>query len=157
VSAGTQRRSERRSFVVDASVIVRWELRNRPYLIESLRVWDDYSFGEVILAAPTNLLVEVSGAIHHGMVTRLVSPEQAEQRIIHVLSLEILTIEASDLLIPAHRFSRRFGCSFYDSLYLAAADRTGFRFVHADRRLRETLAGRFPLELWIEQYSSDVP
>ncbi len=148
--------TERPSFIVDASLVARWELRNPPYLVEALRVRDDYLEQRISLAAPNNLLVEVSGAIHHGMLTRLITPEQVEVRLEHLLNLEIPTFDNSDLLIPAHRLSRRLGCSFYDSLYLAVTEALGVPFIHADARLRQTLAGRFRLELWIQDYQSPI-
>lgn len=43
----------------------------------------------------------------------------------------------------------------YDALYLALAEQIGCPFVHADRRLHNTLAGRFPHELWIENYATN--
>ncbi len=136
----------------DASVVVRWHLRNPPYLEHSLRVLDDFDATRITLLAPSNMLVEVSGAIHHGMLTKLIAPNQVEARIQDLLDLAIPTLQIDDLLLPAHRLSRRLGCSFYDSLYLCVSDLTGYPFVHADARLHRTLAGRFPRELWIENY-----
>jgi predicted nucleic acid-binding protein len=44
------------------------------------------------------------------------------------------------------------GCSYRDAGYLALADLLGCPFVHADDKLRDKLAGRFPHEVWIEDY-----
>jgi predicted nucleic acid-binding protein len=144
--------AERPAYVPDASIVARWELRNPPYLEPALRVFGDFDAERIELLAPHNLLVEVSGAIHHAMLTSLISPEQVEARIQDVLDLAIPTLQIDDLLLPAHRLSRRLGCSFYDSLYLAVSDLTGYPFLHADGRLHRTLAGRFVREVWIEDY-----
>lgn len=146
--------ASRPSYVPDASIVARWELRNPPHLEPALRVFGDFDTGRINLIAPDNVLVEVSGAIHHAMLTKLIAPDRVERRIQDLLDLEIATLQTADLLVPAHRMSRRLGCSFYDSLYLAASDVTGYPFVHADARLHRTLAGRFPGELWIEAYRS---
>lgn len=140
------------AYVPDASIVARWELRNPPFLEPALRILDDFDAGLIDLIGPDNLLVEVSGAIHHAMLTKLVAPDQVEARIQALLDLAIPTIQTDDLLLPAHRLSRRLGCSFYDSLYLAVSEITGYPFVHADAKLHRTLDMRFPRELWIEDY-----
>lgn len=68
------------------------------------------------------------------------------------LRLEIPTISGSDLFALGFEFALRFDCAFYDALNLALADQAECPFVHADRRLRNTLNGRFARELWIEDY-----
>jgi len=144
--------ASRPTYVPDASIVARWELRNPPFLAPALRILDDFDASRIDLLAPNNLLVEVSGAIHHAMLTKLISPDQVEARIQDVLDLAIPALQTDDLLLPAHCLSRRMGCSFYDSLYLSVSDLTGYPFVHADGRLHRTLDGRFPRELWIEDY-----
>jgi len=144
--------AEKPSFVVDASVVARWYLLNPPYLRQALQIRDDFREERISIFAPNNLLVEVSGSIHHGMITKLISPNLVESVLQDLLDLDIPTIEATDLILPAFRLSRRLGCSYYDSLYLAAADLTGYPFIHADGRLHESLGGRFNAEIWIEDY-----
>jgi predicted nucleic acid-binding protein len=46
----------------------------------------------------------------------------------------------------------RYDCSYYDGLYLALAEAARCPFVYADQRLRNTLAGRCPRAMWIEDY-----
>ena len=43
--------------------------------------------------------------------------------------------------------------TIYDGVYLALSELTGTPFRHADHRLRNTMANRFPLAHWIEDYS----
>ncbi|HEX5416806.1 MAG TPA: type II toxin-antitoxin system VapC family toxin [Chloroflexota bacterium] len=144
--------AERPIYVVDASIAVRWFLRNPPYVEQSLAVGVDFSAQRTSLLAPDNFVYEVASSIRHAAVARILTVDQAEAGIAEFLKWEILTIEATELILPACRLSFRFGCSFYDSLYLAVADFTGHPFIHADAKLHRTLGGRFPLELWIEDH-----
>lgn len=134
--------------------MARWELRNPPYLEPALRILDDFGAARIDLIAPDNVLVEVSGAIHHATLTKLIAPDQVEARIQDLLDLAIPTLQTDDLLLPAHRLSRRLGCSFFDSLYMAVSELADYPFAHADAKLHRTLAGRFPHELWLEDYCS---
>ena len=68
------------------------------------------------------------------------------------LEQDIALIETNELVLPAFELSMRFGCSYYDAVYLEIARRFDYPFVHADGNLRRVLAGRFPQELWIEDY-----
>lgn len=63
-------------------------------------------------------------------------------------------LPTDSLILPAYRLARRFGCSYYDAIYLALAEATALPFLHADDKLRRNLGTRFPLSLWIEDYRS---
>jgi predicted nucleic acid-binding protein len=56
--------------------------------------------------------------------------------------------------VVAVDYAARFNCAFYDALYLVMAHTFECHFVHADHRLHNTLAGRFPREAWIEAYET---
>ncbi|TAK33351.1 MAG: PIN domain-containing protein [Chloroflexota bacterium] len=68
------------------------------------------------------------------------------------MSLPIRTIHSPSLIRRGAEYAIRYQCTFYDALYLALAETAGLRFIHGDGKLRRTLRGRFPLELWIEDY-----
>lgn len=138
--------------VIDASVVSRWYLNNPPFVTDALRIRDAYAANELALIAPANLRYEVSGAIHSAIATRQLQAEQVHERLQAFLGLPMMLIESSELILEAHRLSIRYSSSFYDSLYLALADRLQVPFVHADGRLRDSLRGRFEWELWIEDF-----
>ncbi|MCX6022583.1 MAG: type II toxin-antitoxin system VapC family toxin, partial [Chloroflexi bacterium] len=71
----------------------------------------------------------------------------------YVSSLGIPTFRHSGVMGGAWRLAHRYGCSFYDAGYLALTAMTGAPFLHADGKLRATLRGRFPYELWPAHYS----
>ena len=42
--------------------------------------------------------------------------------------------------------------SDYDANYAALSFRFSLPLIHADRKLRNSLQGRLPLEIWLEEY-----
>jgi predicted nucleic acid-binding protein len=140
--------------VVDASVAARWYVNNPPFVQPARRVEADLDAGRITLLAPENLLHEVTGVIHQAVFARRLNSQQGSEQLGRFLAVEITWIETNDLVIPAWELSLRYGCSYYDALYLDIARRQGCPFIHADGRLRRALAGRFPLEIWIEDYHS---
>jgi predicted nucleic acid-binding protein len=133
--------TEHAELVVDASIVARWHLKNPPYLNQSLLVENDFRHNRLSLVAPSNMVVEVAGAIYRAIKTRAVSQEPGEQRIQELINLDIPTVDSRDLLLPAYEIASHFGCSFYDGIYLAVSKRLGLRFVHADESLKRALRG----------------
>ena len=70
------------------------------------------------------------------------------------LNLAIPTVHQEAFLRRGLELSAQYGCSFYDSIYLAVAEAANCPLVHADGKLRNALGGRFPFEFWIEGYPS---
>jgi len=146
----------RLQFVVDASIVTRWYVPNPPYVVESVLVRNDFEAQIVALTAPSNFRFEVAAGIHRSLLQRTHRAEHVRQKLADFLSLEIPLAGESELILEAHDLSIRYSASFYDSLYLALAQSLDIPFVHADRRLRDSLRGRFPQELWIEDYPGEV-
>jgi predicted nucleic acid-binding protein len=142
--------TERSATVVDASVVSRWYVNNPPFVEEASRVLADFDIERISLVAPENLLHEVAGTIHQAVFARRLSARRGGEQLERFVAREITWIDTNDLVLPAWDLSIRYGCSYYDAIYLEIARRQNYPFVHADLRLRNALAGRFPLELWIE-------
>ena len=146
--------AERRAAVVDASVVSRWFVSNPPFLEATSRVRFDFEEGNISLVAPDNLIHEVTGAIHQAVFARRLRAIQASEQVERLLELDVTLVESASLVAPAFQLSLRYGCSYYDALYLEIARRQNYPMLHADGNLRRALDGRFPLELWIEDYGT---
>jgi predicted nucleic acid-binding protein len=138
--------------VVDASVVSRWFTTSPPYLDKVSQLQSDLDDGKFTMVAPENMLHEVAGAIHQAIFARRMTARIGRSLIDRLLSLEVATVETNELIRPAFDLSIRYGCSYYDAIYLEIARRLNSPFVHADGNLRRAMNGRFPLELWIEDY-----
>ena len=144
--------TERPIYVIDSSIVTRWYLRNEPFLVAASRTQDDYQNQTISLIAPNNLRFEVSGAIRQAINQRYIRASDGEGYIQRVLEWDFPLIDADVLILPAYRLSVRLGCSFYDAMYLSLGEYRDMPVIHADRNLHKALAGRFPLEVWIEDY-----
>lgn len=139
--------------VLDASVAIKWYLDDEDHVAEAEAVLDLYRQGRVRLIAPDHIRFEVANAIRTAVRIGRVTAEQGSQAIRDFLEWRIPTVGSDTLLLYGYDYALRFDCALYDGLYLALADMTGIALVHADRRLQNSLAGRFPSAIWIADYS----
>jgi predicted nucleic acid-binding protein len=146
--------SEIPNYVVDASVAVSWLLpsRDEPYAELSAVVEDHYFGGNIDLVAPYCLHYEVGHALVRSVRRSRLASELASQSWMAFWDWEMRLSVDRTVMGRAWRLSQMYGVSFYDASYLALAEVEQRPLIHADERLRNTLAGRFPYELWIEDY-----
>ncbi|MBI4494393.1 MAG: type II toxin-antitoxin system VapC family toxin [Chloroflexi bacterium] len=140
--------------MVDASVAGKWFLRDEDHTHQADQLLLDYQERRVSLIAPDYLRYEVPSLICKAVGGKRITPEDARNLIGLFGVLELRTVRTRKLVEGALEMGLRYSCTFYDGLYLALAEAIGCRMVHADAKLRRTLKGRFPLELWIEDYWS---
>lgn len=139
-------------FVVDASVAVKWSLRDEADIEIADRVLDDYRQGRIALVAPNHIRYEVPSAIRNAVRKGRETPQAGKLAVARLLALAIPIVD-DDLLIQAS-FDQalRFGCSLYDGLYVALAENIGCPLIHADGRLRNAMGTGFPQALWLTDY-----
>lgn len=141
-------------FVVDASVVLKWQLEDEDHVPESLAVLEDYRHGRISLLVPDNIRYEVAGAIRTAVSRGRISTENGRLAIEAFLGLELRTIRSSSLIVLAYATATAYHRSLYDGLYVALAQLARSPLVYADRRLRNALHDRFPLGVWIGDYAS---
>jgi predicted nucleic acid-binding protein len=119
-------------FVVDASVIVKWFIRE-PDSEQALRLHDRYVKGEVQLHAPSLLEYEVLNALVHSRLFSLADLQDASRALLNYgIRLHVLDEERARTTVSLAIES---GITVYDASYLALARERGCRFVTADGRL----------------------
>lgn len=144
--------SSPRLVVLDASIAVKWYLLDEEYAQEAAILFDRLSDGDIAVIVPSHFQAEVSNAVRNAVRGRRSTIQDARNALANLLSLNISSIPMDELLLDGLEYALRYDCAFYDALYLSLADQIGCPFVHADGRLHNTLAGRFPRELWIGDY-----
>jgi predicted nucleic acid-binding protein len=147
-------KTERPRFVVDASVAIKWQLFDELDSDVAERILHDFLAGRVRLIAPDQVRYEVANALRTAVRTRRLTADEARAALEQFLVWRIPTVADDDLILAGFDHSMRFECSLYDALYLALAEQSGCPLIFADLRLRNTLAGRFPLALWLGDYPS---
>ncbi|HKG27242.1 MAG TPA: type II toxin-antitoxin system VapC family toxin [Thermomicrobiales bacterium] len=140
-------------YVVDASVAMKWHVRDEPLTDLADATLLAYRNDLVQLLAPDCLWYEVAGAIRKALRTGRVTTDDARDSVVDFAGLRIPTFGSRALIVHAYDFALRYGCSFYDGVYLALAEAADCPCLHADYRLRNALAGRFTRELWLEDWS----
>lgn len=146
---------ERPQYVVDATVVGKWFLQGLPderYVDAAFQLLRDFEAGHVALLAPDYLAYEVSSIICKAVGGKRLDPGEAISSITTFLSYPIRLVRDRRLFFEGARLSIWYHCTFYDATYMALAEQRSYRFIHADDRLRRALRGRFPLELWLEDY-----
>lgn len=121
--------------VVDSSVAVKWFVsESELHVEEALALFRRQLSGEVVLAAPDLLLLEVSNALRSRGV-----PETGQKDVARALGKSRLALERVEALHEAAvSISIDCGLSVYDATFAALAQRLGVKLVTADRRLAES-------------------
>jgi predicted nucleic acid-binding protein len=119
-----------------------------------MAILTDFSNDRVSLIAPAHLQYEVSNAIRTAVHRQRLPSQSGLDAIERFLALPIALITGEALILTGYALALQYQCAFYDGLYLALADQADCPLVHADRRSRNTLGGRFSRDLWIEDYVS---
>jgi predicted nucleic acid-binding protein len=115
----------------------------------------EYREGRAFLIAPDHIRYEVANAIRVASRTNRLTAEQGRLAMELFLSWKIPTTAVDDLILMGYETSQRLNCSLYDGLYLALAGAANCHLIYADKRLRNLIQDKFPLSLWIGDYSVD--
>lgn len=105
---------------------------------------------EVHLTAPDHFRYEVPNALRTAVRRQRMTVHQATRSIENLFDLGIEFVDGDDLIVTGSLYAFRYNIALYDALYLVLADRANAPFVHADRRLSNSLRNRFAHATWIE-------
>jgi predicted nucleic acid-binding protein len=138
--------------VVDASVGLKWYLNETHAAVARLLL-----NGEEQLSVPHLFFTEIGNALWKRWRRREISAEVVVATVEAIETVRLTVWADRELLWDAVAIALRRGCSVYDSLYLTLADKIDGRFVTADRRLVNTLAGTDGARrvVWIEDLTAD--
>ena len=140
--------------VVDASLAIKWVLRE-PYADEALALASEWASTETKPAAPCLLLVEATNVLHRRAALGHISPSQAKQLLVGLLSMGIEIRESPQLHIRAMELARELQRSaVYDTHYLALADILGCDFWTADEQFFNSVKEREPLVKWLGSFAN---
>jgi predicted nucleic acid-binding protein len=87
-----------------------------------------------VLAAPAHALAEVGEVLRRKRALGQMTAEQLD-RACDALPAFVMSVELGELFAPAMEMAQEIAVSFYDCLYVAAADQLDCRVVTADRKL----------------------
>ena len=140
--------------VVDASVATKWHLRDEQGADKALLLLRRFMQGHAEVWAPNHIRYEVPAAI--ARATRgsrpRVAPSLGRQAIEAFLALGLHTLDTDELILQAYALAHQYGCSFYDTLYLALAERLSVSLLTADESFYHAVRSH-PLVVRMADYS----
>jgi predicted nucleic acid-binding protein len=138
--------------VVDASVGLKWYLDETHASAARLLL-----NGKDELSVPHLFFTEIGNVLWKRWRRRQLSAQVVVAALEAIEAVGLTVWTDRGLLWDAIAIALRRGCSVYDSLYLALADKIDGRLVTADRRLVNSVAGTDSARrvVWIEDVTSD--
>lgn len=112
-------------YVVDASVAVKWHLRDEADLEHADALLTDFREGRIQLIAPEQIRYEVPSAIRNSLRTGRLTPSEARTAIADFLAWRFPTVRTDVLVLAGYDWALRIGCSLYDGLYVGLAQMAG--------------------------------
>lgn len=135
--------------VIDASVILKWYLRNEAHGAQALDLLQQCAAGELEITAPSLLWYELmNGLTIAGKRARL-DEDAVLLSFRGFMSLGIRFYDFSFFADKSLQYALRYGRSIYDASYLALAEQEGIDFITADERLFNSVQKDFPWVRWI--------
>jgi predicted nucleic acid-binding protein len=125
--------------VIDSSVVVKWFVSDSEAgVAAALALLVSHGRGDVVLAAPSLLLLEVVNALR----CRSLAPATLVSAAERLLETGIELHEPAELLAGATALATRHGLTLYDAAFAELARQLDTELVTADRRLAEAGACR---------------
>lgn len=140
-----------RPTVVDASVVLKWQLDDEEAVAQALALRDDFLLhGRVGLAAPFLLVFELTNGILNATRQGRLSREQAEEGLALLLGagIRLMGLDAARVFA----LSMRWKLSAYDGAYLGLAEKLDSEVWSGDRAFYTACRGKGSRVRWIGDY-----
>jgi predicted nucleic acid-binding protein len=140
--------------VIDASVAVKWIVKDEPFRNESRRLLHDAKAKSIILCAPPIFRYEVESVIQNSLLRKRLDLETANASLAVFYAINIQIISHPDLVVCARNIARRFRQNkIYDSLYAALAQLQGCEFWTADKAFFDAVSPELQFVRYLPDYS----
>ena len=124
------------SFVVDASVAIKWRLDDEELVAEAMLLLDRFEAGDIVLDAPRFIRYEVANSLEQARRRGRLSGDGVVTSLRFYFALGIAAEDDSDEAVQlASRIASQLGTSVYDALYIAYAELRGYAMITNDMRL----------------------
>lgn len=135
--------------VIDASVVLKWFLKDEKYGERALALLDRFVRGELDLAAPSLMVYEVINGLVVAQRKGRIAEEKVLSSISGFLNLGITFVDVAGLEARVLHFCRVYDRSAYDASYLAIAEQQSLALVTGDERLYNSTKGKAAWVKWI--------
>ena len=138
-----------KELVLDASVVLKWYLRDEKCGQEALNILEQHVAGDVALFAPTILPYEVLNTLLVAERMGRIAEEVTEEAFHGFLELEINFLDPFFDYPHILSLARSFHRSVYDASYLSLAKKNNIDFVTGDKRLHSAVKDKLKWVKWI--------
>jgi len=135
--------------VIDASVVLKWFLRDEKYGDSAMSLLERFIRGEIELAAPSLLVYEVINGLVVAQRKGRINEEKVLASISGFINLGIQFVDVAGLEARVLHFCRAYDRSAYDASYLAVAEQESLALVTGDERLYNSIKGKAKWVKWI--------
>ena len=122
--------------VIDASVAVRWVIKDDPLHTKSLELLHTARQNDIALIAPPLFEYEIESVLQRYLNLGRMQIQKADEALEFIQSVGISFVVVSEMVVYARKLARQFKKNaIYDSLNVALAERRGCDFWTADKAL----------------------
>ena len=147
-----------RRIVIDASVALKWRLRDEEATDKADALLDDFLAGDLALVVPTLFDYEIASALRMAVVRQRLSEQAAIAALNGLSQYPIVRYDFASLSMRTLQLSGEHQRSAYDSAYLALAESQGVWFFTGDKRLFNAVRQSLAWVKWIGDYRfDDIP
>ncbi|MBI5212458.1 MAG: type II toxin-antitoxin system VapC family toxin [Nitrospirae bacterium] len=138
--------------VVDASVAIKWYVREEIDADKAIAMLLDYENGRIKFIAPHLFYYETANAVNTAVMRKRITEHEGEGIIKDLSAIDLITLADAELIPPAYLYARKYNISVYDASYLAAAKEHNAPIYTADRKFYDAVKGKERLVKWIGDY-----
>ncbi len=141
-----------KTIVVDASVALKWWLRDEDATTEADQLQTDFLTGHLNLIAPSLFDYEIVNTLKMAVVRKRVDEAYALTAIADLVAYEIEHHDIRALQQTAFQLACQHQRSAYDASYLALAQALGFDFYTEDKRMFNAVSSSMTWVKWVGDY-----
>lgn len=145
-----------KQIIIDASVALKWRLRDEEATSQADALLDDYLAGELGLLTPTLFDYEITNALKVAVTKGRLTENEAITALIDFQAFNIKLYNFQELQTLTFRLAYQHQRSVYDSAYLALAQLKGLWFYIGDKRLFNAVSQTLSWVKWVGDYQLEV-
>jgi predicted nucleic acid-binding protein len=142
--------------VIDASVALKWRLRDEEATSQADALLDDFLAGKLELLTPTLFDYEIANALRVAVTRQRLSEQDAAVALADFAQYTIVRYDFTGIASLTFHLSGQYQRSAYDSAYLALAQSQGVWFVTGDKRLFNAVGHVLSWVKWLGDYHFDT-
>jgi predicted nucleic acid-binding protein len=142
--------------VIDASVALKWRLRDEEATSQADALLDDFLAGKLELLTPTLFDYEIANALRVAVTRQRLSEQDAAAALADFAQYTIVRYDFTGIARLTFHVSGQYQRSAYDSAYLALAQAQGVWFFTGDKRLFNAVGSVLSWVKWLGDYQFDI-